>query len=108
MYTVRKQRKLDPNSVEQMDAFNEEYAEACRKLDVSRETVDVTYEQAGEYLGLSPRTVQRYAYAVPPILDLSHVMVDRGFANLQKQAMVTLDSVVEYKLWPRFNRKGGK
>jgi hypothetical protein len=105
MYTTRKQRKLDPDSVEQMDAFNEEYAEACKKLGIPRETMDVTFEQAGEYLGLSPRTVQRYAYAVPPVLDLSHVHVNVGFVNPQKRAMVTLDSVVEYKVWLQFNRK---
>jgi len=105
MYITRKQRKLDPDNVEQMDAFNEEYMEACKKLGISRETMDVTFEQAGEYLELSARTVQRYVYALPPGLDLSHVLVDRGFANKQKQAMVTLDSVIEYKIWKRFNRK---
>jgi hypothetical protein len=41
MYTARKQRKLDPDSTEQMDAFNEEYMEACKKLNISRETMDV-------------------------------------------------------------------
>jgi hypothetical protein len=105
MYTIRKQRKLDPNSVAQMDAFNDEYAEACKKLGVARETMDVTFEQAAEYLELSARTVQRYAYAKPPVLELSYVMVDRGFVNKQKQAMVTLDSVVEYVVWKRFNRR---
>ena len=104
MYTIRKQRKLDPNCVKQMDAFNEEYAEACKKLGIPREMLDVTFDQAAEYLVVSPRTVQRYAYAVPPVLDLSHVLVDRGFAKKQRQAMVTLDSVVEYKVWKKFNR----
>ena len=108
MYTVRKQRKLDPDSAEQMDAFNDAYTVACEVLNVPRETMDVTFEQAGEYLGLSARTVQRYAYAVPPVLDLSHVLVEVGFAKKQRRAMVTLDSVVEYKIWPRFYRKEGR
>jgi hypothetical protein len=33
------------------------------------------------------------------------VFVDCGTARPQKRATVTLDSVVEYKVWRRFNRK---
>lgn len=104
MYTKRKERKLDPDNTVQMDAFNDEYAEACKMLGIGRETLNVTFEQAAQYLVLSPRTVQRYAYAVPRVLELSHVGVDCGLECLQKRAMVALDSVVEYKVWPRFNK----
>ena len=104
MYTIRKVRSLDPDNAAQMDAFNEEYAKACKELNIPREQMNVTFEQAAEYLRISPATVQRYCYAAPPTLELAHDMVDRGFVKKQKAARVTLDSVVESVVWLKFNR----
>jgi hypothetical protein len=96
-YTVRHKRELDPNDPVQMDAFNEEYAKACKFLGVERETTLVTFEQGARYLDLSPSTVMRYAWANPPLLDLEKVSGMR-----RNSVLLTLDSVVEYKLYPRF------
>lgn len=88
-YKDRKVRKLDPDDDGQMDAFNEEYSRACEILGVPRTTMLVTWEQAATYLGVSIKTVLRYIYAKPPMLEKERV----GSTSL-----VVLDSLVEYKL----------
>lgn len=71
---------------EQMELFNSLYAEACNKLGVSRETMDVSFAQAAVVLGVAETSVRRWAYANPPQLELS--------GERYKLRGVTLDSVV--------------
>ena len=79
-------KQFDVNDDAQMDRFNELYSEACEKLGVPRDTVDVSFAQAAEVLGVAETSVRRWVYANPPQLERSgKPYVARG---------VTLDSVV--------------
>ena len=86
-----KPRHLDPDNADQMDAFNDEYCRACELLGIARDQMLVTVEQAATYLRTSPRTITRYMYAKPAVLDRELVVGILG----HKVAMVVLDSAVE-------------
>lgn len=77
-------KQFDINNDAQVDEFNERYAKACKRLGVPRDTMDVSFEQAAEVLGLSVKSVVRFAYGRG--LELS--------GKPYKGRGVTLDSVV--------------
>ena len=91
---TRKRKSLNPDSPDQMDAFNEEYSRACRLLEIPREQMQVTSEQAAKYLECSQQTVVRYIYQDPPMFDVVRVR-DQG---RRYHVELTLDSVVEYRM----------
>jgi hypothetical protein len=89
-------RRLDPNNDAQMDAFNDEFNAACAKLGLSPldDPETVTFEQAAAYLEVSPRTVMRYCYAKPQVLELKKIEYDQS-SGVREHSEVVLDSVVE-------------
>jgi hypothetical protein len=92
---VKSQRRiLDVDDDAQMDAFNEECDAVCAKFDITRETEVVSIVQASEYLNLSVASVQRYM--------CTGVIDTQGTPR-----RVTLDAMVQYKLWDRFYTNRG-
>lgn len=82
---------FDVNDEKQSDQFNELYTQACEKLDVPRETMTVSFDQAATILEVSPVSVKKWAYSKPALLELVF-----GATDTRRRAVsgVTLDSVI--------------
>ena len=90
--TLKSQTKrvLDPDDDAQMDDFNNEFDIIIELFGCDRDANEMSIEQAAEYLGLSSASVRRYAYT--------------NLLDLVPPSKVTVDSVISYKLFPRYYR----